>query len=396
MILFWHWKAFTDLRGKNKFFLAVSGSVYNTGQPLSPKLVAHQPSPIQGLRPEPGAVFSHHDSCNFRGQWNTPSASPPLSNTTTLHLHPPSWLGEGFPGMAGAGCGGEGAYSIVKQLVVKVTNSGDFLTTVNASGSLSHSLFLPSRPTLPSQPPETLLIALVFPGSSHLFTLKSLSLPFPSFKFLAGGFCKDTYFNQNFLWVNRQLFLRFACFEIKMWSFLHCPFPELCFQQTLFLRKVVVLKGRLCPAEKEEEEGYFGCSRTACHPRENSRHAAEAGYIFSFQKALQTKTTCGWVWLADLVGPSAGCPVKSHTYFHKGKWIKFCVARWQLAGTGSLKLCETNCKREVQHFLIQTRRTDRRPMEKWVIFSAVHSVHSVIINASVCLLSPSASRSKLD
>lgn len=101
--------------------------------------------------------------------------------------------------MAGAGCGGEGAYSIVKQLVVKVTNSGDFLTTVNASSSLSHSLFLPSRPTLPSQPPETLLIALVFPGSSHLFTLKSLSLPFPSFKFLAGGSCKDTYFNQNFL-----------------------------------------------------------------------------------------------------------------------------------------------------------------------------------------------------
>lgn len=72
--------------------------------------------------------------------------------------------------MAGAGWEGEGAYSVVKQLVVKVTNSGDFLTTVNASGSLSHSLFLPSRPALPSQPPETLLIALVFPGSSHLFT----------------------------------------------------------------------------------------------------------------------------------------------------------------------------------------------------------------------------------
>lgn len=72
--------------------------------------------------------------------------------------------------MTRAGCEGKGAYSIVKQLVVKVTNSGDSLTTVNASGSLSHSLFLPSRPALPSRPPETLLIALVFPGSSHLFT----------------------------------------------------------------------------------------------------------------------------------------------------------------------------------------------------------------------------------
>lgn len=101
-----------------------------------------------------------------------PSASPPppaLSSTTTLHLHPPG-LREGFTSLAGAGCEEEGSYSILKQLVVEVTNSGDFLTTVNASSSLSHSLFLPSRPALPSQPPETLLIALVFPGSSHLFT----------------------------------------------------------------------------------------------------------------------------------------------------------------------------------------------------------------------------------
>lgn len=37
-----HW-----LQRGEKFFLAVRGPVYTTGQPLNPKLVTHQPSPIQ-------------------------------------------------------------------------------------------------------------------------------------------------------------------------------------------------------------------------------------------------------------------------------------------------------------------------------------------------------------
>lgn len=36
----------------------------------------------------------------------------------------------------------------------------------------------------------------------------------------------------------------FTSFEIKMQAFLHCPFPELRFQQRLFLRKAVVLKAQ--------------------------------------------------------------------------------------------------------------------------------------------------------
>lgn len=114
--------------------------------------------------------------------------------------------------MTGAGWERKGVYSIVKQLVVKVTDSGDSSTTVNASGSLSHSLFLPLRPPPPSRPPETLLIALIFPGSFACL-LKNL-FPSPAFhlNFLQEGLIRTPTLIRisceligSFFWVLRVL-----------------------------------------------------------------------------------------------------------------------------------------------------------------------------------------------
>lgn len=130
--------------GNGSFYVQLALSTPQ-GSPSVPDLLpVTQSFPVPGLRPESGAVFSQRDSCNFKGQWNTPSAGPSLSNSTSgtppMHLRPASGLEGGFTHRTRAGCERKGAYSIVKQLVVSVTNSADSSTTVNTSASLSRSL----------------------------------------------------------------------------------------------------------------------------------------------------------------------------------------------------------------------------------------------------------------